>query len=36
MVKAGKVAKVYTLQSSHTPFISMPDKLAAILIAESK
>ena len=36
MVKAGKVAKVYTLQSSHTPFISMPDKLATILIAESK
>lgn len=36
MVKTGKVAKVYSLQSSHTPFISMPDKLAAILIAESK
>jgi len=36
MVKAGKVAKVYTLTSSHTPFISMPDKLAAILIGESK
>lgn len=36
MVKAGKVAKTYTLSSSHTPFISMPDKLAAILIAESK
>lgn len=36
MVKAGKVDKVYTLQSSHTPFISMPDKLAAIIIAESK
>jgi pimeloyl-ACP methyl ester carboxylesterase len=36
MVKNSKVAKVYTLQSSHTPFISMPDKLAAILIAESK
>ncbi len=36
MVKMGKVAKVYTLQSSHTPFISMPDKLAAILIGESK
>jgi len=36
MVEAGKVAKVYTLSSSHTPFISMPDKLAAILIAESK
>ncbi|QEM10009.1 alpha/beta fold hydrolase [Mucilaginibacter rubeus] len=36
MFKASKVAKVYTLQSSHTPFTSMPDKLAAILIAESK
>ncbi|QMW01582.1 alpha/beta fold hydrolase [Spirosoma foliorum] len=36
MVKNSKVDNVYTLQSSHTPFISMPDKLAAILIAESK
>jgi len=36
MVKNSKVDKVYTLQSSHTPFIAMPDKLAAILIAESK
>ncbi len=36
MVKTSKVDKVYTLQSSHTPFISMPDKLAAILITESK
>ncbi|WP_460939594.1 alpha/beta fold hydrolase [Spirosoma humi] len=36
MVKNSQVDKVYTLQSSHTPFISMPDKLAAILIAESK
>jgi len=36
MVKNSEVAKVYTLQSSHTPFISMPDKLAEILIAESK
>lgn len=36
MVKNSKVDKVYTLQSSHTPFISMPDKLAAILISESK
>jgi len=36
MVSHSKVDKVYTLQSSHTPFISMPDKLAAILIAESK
>lgn len=36
MVKTSKVAKVYTLSSSHTPFISMPDKLAEILITESK
>lgn len=36
MVKNSKVDKVYTLQSSHTPFISMPDKLAAIIITESK
>ena len=36
MVKNSKIAKVYMLSSSHTPFISMPDKLAAILIAESK
>jgi pimeloyl-ACP methyl ester carboxylesterase len=36
MVKAGKVEKVYALPSSHTPFLSMPDKLAAILLAESK
>lgn len=36
MVKEGKVDKVYTLSSSHTPFISMPDKLADIIISESK
>jgi pimeloyl-ACP methyl ester carboxylesterase len=36
MVKAGKVSKVYSLPSSHTPFISMPDKLAAIILTESK
>lgn len=37
MVKAnGKVSKTYSLASSHTPFISMPDKLAAILLTESK
>jgi pimeloyl-ACP methyl ester carboxylesterase len=36
MVKMAKVAKAYSLPSSHTPFISMPDKLAAILIVESK
>jgi len=32
----GHISKEYTLASSHTPFISMPDKLAAILITESK
>ena len=36
MVKSGKVAKVYSLPSSHTPFISMPDKLAEIILTESK
>ncbi|MFA5328636.1 MAG: alpha/beta fold hydrolase [Prolixibacteraceae bacterium] len=36
MVSAGKVAKEYSLPSSHAPFISMPDKLAAILLAEGK
>jgi pimeloyl-ACP methyl ester carboxylesterase len=36
MVKNGNVAVVYTLASSHTPFISMPDKLAEIIITESK
>lgn len=32
----GHVSKEYSLPSSHTPFISMPDKLAAVLIIESK
>jgi len=32
----GHVSKEYSLPSSHTPFISMPDKLAAILLIESK
>ena len=37
MVKAnGGVSKEYSLPSSHTPFISMPDKLAAIILAASK
>ena len=36
MVNAGIVAMVYTLPSSHTPFISMPDKLAEIILKESK
>jgi pimeloyl-ACP methyl ester carboxylesterase len=30
------ISKEYSLASSHTPFISMPDKLAGILLAESK
>ena len=36
MVKNGHINKEYSLPSSHTPFISMPDKLAAILIEASK
>jgi len=32
----GHISKEYSLPSSHTPFISMPDKLAAILIIVSK
>jgi pimeloyl-ACP methyl ester carboxylesterase len=32
----GHISKEYSLPSSHTPFISMPDKLAAILLTESK
>ena len=32
----GHVNKEYSLASSHTPFISMPDKLAGILVTESK
>jgi pimeloyl-ACP methyl ester carboxylesterase len=37
MVKTnGHVSKEYSLPSSHTPFISMPDKLAAIILTESK
>ncbi len=36
MVAASKVDKVYTLSSSHTPFISMPDQLAAIITGELK
>src|ERR1700743_1625063 len=32
----GQVSKEYSLPSSHTPFISMPDKLAAIILTESK
>jgi len=36
MVKNAQVKKEYMLNSSHTPFISMPGKLAAILIKEAK
>jgi len=36
MVSAVKVDTEYSLSSSHTPFLSMPDKLAAIIITESK
>jgi pimeloyl-ACP methyl ester carboxylesterase len=37
MVKGnGHISKEYALPSSHTPFISMPDKLAAILLTVSK
>jgi pimeloyl-ACP methyl ester carboxylesterase len=32
----GHVSKEYSLPSSHTPFISMPDRLAAILLTASK
>jgi pimeloyl-ACP methyl ester carboxylesterase len=36
MVKNNPVSKEYSLPSSHTPFISMPGKLAAILLTASK
>ena len=36
MVKNSPVSNEYSLPSSHTPFISMPDKLAAILLTVSK
>jgi len=32
----GHISKEYSLSSSHTPFISMPDKLAATLLTASK
>jgi pimeloyl-ACP methyl ester carboxylesterase len=32
----GHISKEYSLPSSHTPFISMPDKLAAIILTASK
>ncbi|BAV04911.1 Pimeloyl-ACP methyl ester carboxylesterase [Filimonas lacunae] len=36
MVKATPVKKTYTLHSSHTPFLSVPAKLADILLQESR
>ena len=36
MAKIGKVKTEYTLSSSHTPFLSMPEKVANILIEEAK
>ena len=36
MAKTAQVKREYTLASSHTPFISMPQKLATILIKEAK
>lgn len=32
----GHISKEYSLPSSHTPFVAMPDKLAAILLTASK
>ena len=36
MKNNGHISKEYSLPSSHTPFIAMPDKLATILLATSK
>jgi hypothetical protein len=36
MAKSGQIKQEYTLNSSHTPFFSMPQKLAEILIKEAK
>ncbi|HTI07843.1 MAG TPA: alpha/beta fold hydrolase [Puia sp.] len=36
MVSSSNVARVYALPSSHTPFLSMPAVLAAILLQEAK
>jgi len=36
MAKIGQVKVAYTLTSSHTPFISIPQEVAAILIKEAK
>ena len=35
MVAKAKLSKTYSLESSHTPFISMPGKVADIIIKES-
>jgi len=36
MVEANGIKKTYTLQSSHTPFVSMPKELADIINKEAK
>jgi pimeloyl-ACP methyl ester carboxylesterase len=36
MVKAAAIANVYSLESSHTPFFSMPDQLSELLVKISK
>jgi len=36
MVTSAGIKDVYTLESSHTPFLSMPDKLTALLIRIAK
>ncbi|CAM4094767.1 Pimeloyl-ACP methyl ester carboxylesterase [Pedobacter westerhofensis] len=36
MVEKARVSKTYSLESSHTPFVSMPGKVADIIIKESK
>lgn len=36
MVTDNNITKTYSLPSSHTPFVSMPDKLAEVLIKETK
>lgn len=36
MVSTAGIKEIYSLESSHTPFLSMPDKLTALLIKISK
>jgi hypothetical protein len=36
MVSGANVAREYAIPSSHTPFLSMPELLAAILLQEAK